>query len=554
MFYPFNLSASIENPQWVIDFFSNFYISPDINFWEEIISIHPQNKIRLDELLTIIQNKPFPIGAFAGAGISKSYAMPTWGEFLTDAAKQMDAEGYIDQMLAECRYPEAAQVLEDHDADSFEDIIRKKFSHQQIVPQLLGVGSLLPFLPFDYLITTNFDNILEAIYHLAGMTINPVIYGAHPSFARAAQMEKMLPLLKIHGDYLNGRILTQRQYEKSYGKDSPLYSHLVDIFSTISFLFIGFSFTDVEIKEALKEAKAKSNIPHFVIIKANSREYALENDLSLTDLGVYPIWHTGDHTQASKILGHFVNYLRKDFILGGLGICLSHKGVLNNTLEDCEALLAERPGCHPYQLAYVNSLLSSVNSTSAEGFDEISEHIARIDKAIGRQTVSAEAYELRALLNLQRFSFDESYNDLTKAIKHGTTEPGSVYALRGVINLHYKLNSKEAKEDFITALTFSKHMEPPLRQTVEFYLVTIAIYNCENNALANLQKFFLQKDLSSEMIEIKKQLRSVIFGFRVLEKMHLLNLLIKAHRRTLKKSSNLGIKLAVKAGRAGLFR
>jgi tetratricopeptide (TPR) repeat protein len=553
MFYPVNPGFSVSKQQWLVEFFNNFSVPGESDFWEGLYAAHPQNKQRIEELLTLLHFKPHKTGAFTGAGISKPYAMPAWGEFLANAAETMGVSTLVQPLLSQWRYPEVAQVLEDLDGDVFEEIIRKTFSHHQIIPELLGPGAMLPFLPFDYLITTNFDNVLEAIFQLAGMTVKPVIYGANPKFAKAAHLEKMLPLLKIHGDYLHERILTQKQYEKSYSKDSELYKHLIELFSSVSFLFVGFSLTDVEIKSALKEASRINKIPHFVILSTKSPENAIENDQLYVDNGVFPIWYTGGHWQVAKLLGFFVNYNRPDLNLSRLSDSLRREFAMEDTLKDCERLLFERPGCHASQLAFVNSLYNSANYAAPDNFDEVSELISRIDRALGRAPDFADAYALRAILNFQRYSINEVFHDLSKAIALRPESHGGIYAMRGMVSLQFRQNSREAKADFEHALKISNGGDPELEKTVTLYLLSIALFNSEDDALDNFNNFIKNDGLPQDLKELKARLRLMLITLGGLKKIGLMNYLIRYQKKRMKKGAKTGLNWAVKLGRAGFL-
>lgn len=506
MFYPVMPPVVIKSEKWLEDFFLIFFVDVNDAFFEKLYTIHPQNEQRLSQLFTLMQNKPFPIGCFTGAGISKPYDMPTWGEFMHDAAQQMGGTTLIEKSMSEWDFPQAAQILEDLDNVTFEKIIRATFSHRQIAPELLGIGAVLPFLPFQYLITTNFDNVLEAIYQLAGITIKPVIYGANPAFAKAAHEEALIPLLKIHGDYLHDRILTKTQYEHSYSAQSLLANHLVELFSSISFLFVGFSLQDEDIKIALKKAREKSpDIQHFVILPVNKD--VQQQDAFFLDIGVTPIWYDVPHQNATKILGVLVHSLRPDLYLFRIALALKNRLLGDVALPYCQTLLQERPNCYASKMAYAICLANSIDYTKTDDVNYVHLAVGTVDRAIGTVSEFPEAYMIRGHLNYMRLFIDEAIADFTTALEQDIIYRGEVYAFRALCHLGGGQNMHAVRADSQSALDYMGQAgaENDLIVSLMFNIAFIDFMKGDKTAIKTLRGiikkgFFNDKDMRAARI------------------------------------------------------
>lgn len=470
--FPTLKEGILSTPEWLTSFFSKFMLGSDeIN---EIYKFHPQNEFRFHNIIHAFKNKNHSIGCFTGAGISIPYEFPSWGTFLKNASKEMGYFSEVKQDIEDFKFPEVAQKLEHFNSNLFEEIVKRTFSHSRIKRKLLGVGAFLPFIPFNYLITTNFDYVLEGIYDLAGLEIKPIIFGANAEYARAAVSENLLPLLKIHGEYLHDRILTKEQYDKYYYKDSTLNKQLIELFSTISFLFVGFSLQDENIRIALKEARKVNNSPrHYIILYAHDEQEALERDNYYLDLGVYPIWYLKNHEFAETILGNIGGFLGKtdEFLRISVGFTHNH---LIGTTPLIEELIKERPRCHVYKMAYIYSLMDLDWSKIYEpGY--LNEAFSRMDRAIGITGNIAEAYYWKGVLNYQRYDIDKSILNFSIAIEHADLDEikGIFFLQRGLTYLSLKCEPQKALQDFIESLNYLSDKNNELVEAINFYILLI---------------------------------------------------------------------------------
>lgn len=480
-----------QPPAWVTDFYSKFHVSKAR--FDAIYAVHPENERRFLTLANWLREKVFPIGCFAGAGISKPYNFPDWKEFLGQSAEKMGLAAEIAPLLEAYRFPEAAQLLEDSNPQAFEQIIRGRFSHRNIVPELRGVGACLPFLSFHYLITTNFDFVLEGIYQMAGMQLKPVFYGANPSFVRAAVTEDLVPLLKIHGEYLQQKVLTSREYEQFYAADAPLAGHLAELFSEMPFLFVGFSLQDEYIRRALaaaRDAAERRPIPHFALLHAQTEAEALARDAEFTELGVHPIWYLGPgHGMAETTLGTLAFMAWPNLDLWEVAEALE-TGDLKFGRNASERMVEARPQCHVSRMAYAYCLAGDVDwDERLLDRDYLLRASSRISEAIGAIGNFAEGYALRAMMYQQMFHLDLAVEDLTKAIELDSSLKPMLLALRGTLRFMFLDGRNEARTDFAQALELlpPEAAEHSLPAWMRFYIAVIDMKNGQDGAVDRLR-------------------------------------------------------------------
>ena len=245
---------------------------------------------------------------FVGAGLSRSTGFPLWRDFLlslTDdfAACRADLEAH----LATWRYEEAAQLMRDRMGnDIFDEALQNTFGHRR--KAISGPIQLLPMIFKSGVITTNFDYTLDRVYDDAGCRFNIMLAGDGLREAPRRIGDHPHCLLRLHGeaDTNIGRVLTQLEYEASYGVEGSYRDILRATINATSLLFLGCSLNIDRTISALVELKAAARV-------ATPRHYAflpltegLDREARRAELGaadIHPIWYPPeDHDQAIEDL------------------------------------------------------------------------------------------------------------------------------------------------------------------------------------------------------------------------------------------------------------
>lgn len=519
LLYPILPPVIQAQQPWLASLFGAF--THDKNFEESFFSAHPANKTRFFALGRHLAAGG-DAGCFAGAGISYDYGMPLWNKFLADACTRFPPSQDLIEAFQSPDLPAQAQALANADAGLFETIICEAFSHKRIKPELVGPAPILPFLPFRYMVTTNFDMVLETVYQLSGYSLRPVIYGGDISFAAAAQAEGLLPLLKIHGDYLGSgqRILTTSQYNDFYVKGKPLPQQLVKLFSTMPFLFVGYSLSDREVCDALLEAREKEGSPaHYVILKAWSPEYAATHDEEYTRLGVQPIWFTGGFEVVPRILGMLAGLLKETPDLFTIGLALRFDAGYEDALPVCRECLRKVPQSHALKMAYATCLANGIDLLKIYGADYVQKMVAQVDRAIGSVDSFPEAYSIRALLNTYRFLPGEVIEDATTAIEQGALGKEYMYMLRGQYRFLYMTDYENARNDFLSAIQLLPEGDQQVVPFLKLYLAAIALR--EGNPVAFRQAYALLKEpaLAAKDMKLVRNVIKLVAGVAMRLKM-----------------------------------
>lgn len=204
--------------------------------------------------------------AFVGAGFSAP-AVPAWKALLEGlgekAALDEDTRAWLGELISHggARDLEAAaQVLQVAMGPAFDPALAEVLVEKGHPERIAERRQLLAGIPFDAILTTNFDHFL------AGEVPGPDAYQRilrdpphrwwEPRFWEG---EEGAPVIKLHGEVGpvgEDVVFTQRDYrERLYS--SPAYmTFLRSLFATNTVLFLGVSFTDAYLNELRSEVLA----------------------------------------------------------------------------------------------------------------------------------------------------------------------------------------------------------------------------------------------------------------------------------------------------------
>jgi SIR2-like domain len=177
---------------------------------------------------------------FVGAGLSVDFGVPSWPQFLTEAAEFHDAPEKVLAEIKASRLIQAATLLAT-DPDRFQAMVAAAFG-AGVNPQKtlsFAVGRL-PLLAAGPVITTNFDSVLETAFLRAGAQFDRVITGTEPDNVIRAMHRNEHALIKIHGDAADrtARVFTGLEYDAQYKGISRLARVM---FTNRPLLFLGCS-------------------------------------------------------------------------------------------------------------------------------------------------------------------------------------------------------------------------------------------------------------------------------------------------------------------------
>ena len=231
--------------------------------FDEIMAYHPDNADVYQEIKQFLPR----LVPFIGAGLTQ-FAYCSWPKALETLSNKLtnstNAQRVADFINSK-HYLEAAQLLEDfrtpanlaRDLAGIFSADKLEQKREQLPKEPI---SLLPYLFPDLVLTTNFDETLETVYREDGHPFQTVFLPGHQELLRQLMRQGgVRGLFKLHGTVTGGLIeyekivFTQTQYDRHYGKESPLTRELKDCFKNRMMLFLGCSLESDRTMELLQE-------------------------------------------------------------------------------------------------------------------------------------------------------------------------------------------------------------------------------------------------------------------------------------------------------------
>lgn len=225
--------------------------------------------------------------AFVGSGCSAKFGLPNWKNLVLDIIKEVDKKEYdvfapvldIDAMspieVLEKLKPEH-NLIKKYIKDNYKIKESEDFTlHKKIFDLTKGV------------ITTNFDNSFEIALN---KTVDPSIFTSSFNISEIDKDGKPY-IFKLHGTYSepDNCVLFKEDYNNLYiNKKSAAREKLKSLFTNKVILFIGFSFSDIEINHIFENLdKAFGNNNKHFILTTNPDEFKYFDFLNPIGLSSY---------------------------------------------------------------------------------------------------------------------------------------------------------------------------------------------------------------------------------------------------------------------------
>ncbi|WP_061286574.1 SIR2 family NAD-dependent protein deacylase [Leptospira interrogans] len=198
----------------------------------------------LDDL---VEGRTLPI---VGAGMSRNailppgFCMPLWGDLgkslLDDLPNWYEYTVAIDSVSAYAQEFSRIKLIE--------EISKRLFTH---IAKPGKIHEAFCSIPFDLVITTNFDFLLENQYNLLSKTYNPILEESQLSMKLS---KSGVNLIKFHGDLNHPKrmVITEEDYDL-FLTHYPLFATFVaNLLITRSAIMIGYSFDDPDFRQIWK--------------------------------------------------------------------------------------------------------------------------------------------------------------------------------------------------------------------------------------------------------------------------------------------------------------
>ena len=225
----------------------------------------------IDSIITAQENDNLTI--FIGAGFSKfsetaTIKFPSWGDLMIDLKNDLNTQETDFLKIAQLYY------LEFGEYKLYQKL--REFVPLHAEPSDLHL-QVFQLLKPKYVITTNWDNLLEKT-----VSNNGLFYDVIKTESDLIKSNLPKKLIKVHGSFDTHNIVFKEDDYLNYSINNPIFDNfLKHILSTTTVLFLGYSYSDSNLKQIIKWIEKNSEVspPRFLLQKENysSQRKYLEN-------------------------------------------------------------------------------------------------------------------------------------------------------------------------------------------------------------------------------------------------------------------------------------
>lgn len=181
---------------------------------------------------------------FAGAGISIDAGVPLWKDVINSLKKDIVIPEY------ETDYLRIVQMyFNERGQKEYTESIRKILNHKKIRHN--DIHEAIFELNPSCILTTNFDNLLEQVIQSKAYPFSTITKDTTFPYAKNTKL-----LVKVHGDLDDGNLVLKEDDYLEYSYNHPLIeSFIKNAFATKVVLFVGYSFSDFDLKLILQNVR-----------------------------------------------------------------------------------------------------------------------------------------------------------------------------------------------------------------------------------------------------------------------------------------------------------
>lgn len=285
------------------------------------MSISPVKKKAIEELSAAFKDNRASL--FVGAGISAISGLPSWKELLAELIKELKGHPGVQRGLVSdaktllndrSKWLTLAQLLRNELDKSFNEFIESRFTDNGVKPN--AIHDLIVELPWRAIVTTNYDRLIERTFakRFGDEGDIPVLTYSDPGGVASNYRRGEKFILKAHGDAKmrpEAIVLTEKDYRQLVHKEIGYQAVLQALFTTNSFLFIGASLADPDLRMLLAflhSAFHGDTATHYALVPKNERLNA-EDRVLFKDFSIHVI--PIDPSRRKEEVVDFLNEIRK---------------------------------------------------------------------------------------------------------------------------------------------------------------------------------------------------------------------------------------------------
>jgi hypothetical protein len=204
---------------------------------------------------------------FVGAGVSIAAGYPSWKNLLHDIGVELGVDSSdISDLAALAQW----HIMRSSGATKIRQVIQDEIGVEYPIPPTVQV---IARLPVRHIWTTNYDKLVERAFSSVNRPLQTISTAADMVLRPRAGATR---LYKMHGsvDRLDDIVISTDDYELFRSKRGAFLPLLQAHLSSLSFLFVGLSFTDPNVRHVLsliRESFTEAPPEHFAIVRPPHR-------------------------------------------------------------------------------------------------------------------------------------------------------------------------------------------------------------------------------------------------------------------------------------------
>lgn len=176
---------------------------------------------------------------FVGAGVSTGSGLPSWNKLLEDIQNRLGIKdnSFADNTIVPQLY------YNSRGKKDYNELIHDLFYIPNLQPN--DIHKCLVKINPRYIITTNYDNLLEQAFNDSSIFLDVIEKDSDFPYARTEHM-----LIKMHGGFKYNNFVLKEDDYLNYTKNFTLTENYIKaLFARYTVLFVGYSFNDPDTKQ-----------------------------------------------------------------------------------------------------------------------------------------------------------------------------------------------------------------------------------------------------------------------------------------------------------------